>query len=282
MILVDNNQIVFANIFQMVKHNRVDNIDLLRHLILNTYRMYRSKFGKEYGELVICHDSGNVWRKQHFPYYKASRRVAQEQSDMDWDIIYDMTSQLRREFKETFPYKNLKVDCAEADDIIAVITKHYHQQEKILILSGDKDFQQLQVFPNVHQYAPTKKSFLKCEDPKKFLLDHIIKGDSSDGIPNILSDDDTFVCQDKRQKPCGKKKIEGLRATYLEGEMFDHNLQRNWERNETLVDLTKIPDDLEDSILNEYNTEPVGSRSKIYPYCVENSLGKLLPNIDDF
>lgn len=282
MILIDNNQIVFANIFQMAKHNHETNIDLLRHLVLNTYRMYRTKFGKEYGELVICHDSGNVWRKEHFPHYKANRRTAQAASEFDWEQIYDMTSILRREIRDTFPYKNIKVDCAEADDIIAVIAKHYHQAEKILILSGDKDFQQLQIFPSVKQYAPTKKTFLKCENPKEFLLEHIIKGDSSDGIPNILSDDDTFVRPDKRQKPCGKKKIESLKVTYLEGEMWDHNLQRNWERNETLVDLTNIPENLEQIILDEFNKEPIGNRSNIYDYCVQNRLGKLMPNIQEF
>ena len=281
MILVDNNQIVFANVFQMAKSNNMGNLDLLRHLVLNTYRMYRTKFGAKYGELVICHDSGNVWRKNHFPYYKANRRAAQEQSDFDWDVLYDMTSALRREVKETFPYKNLKVDHAEADDIIAVVTKANYQNESILILSGDKDFQQLQRFPNVSQYSPTKKQFLDCDDPEAFLMEHIIKGDSSDGIPNILSDDDTFTEEDKRQKPCGKKKIASIMES-IRSNGVDSSIARNWERNQTLVDLMEIPQDIQDNILEEFNKEPVGSRSKLYSYFVENNLAKLLPNIEDF
>ena len=281
MILVDNNQIVFANIFQMAKNNQMGNVDLLRHLVLNSYRMYKNKFSNKYGELIICHDSGGVWRKDHFPYYKANRRIAQEQSDFDWDVLYDMTSQLRREIKDNFPYKNLKVDHAEADDIIAVVAKANYQNENVLILSGDKDFQQLQIFPGVEQYSPTKKSFLKCENPEEFLLEHIIKGDSSDGIPNILSDDDTFVEQDKRQKPCGKKKIASLMES-IKSDGVDPSIARNWERNSVLVDLMKIPEEIQENILDEFNKEPLGSRSKLYSYFVENNLAKLLPNIEEF
>ena len=73
-----------------------------------------------------------------------------------------------------------------------------------MVLSGDKDFIQLQKYPFVSQYNPIQKKFMSGIDPKQYILEHVIKGDRSDGIPNFLSDDDTFV-KNKRQRPLSKK-----------------------------------------------------------------------------
>ena len=157
---------------------------------------------------MICHDGGKYWRKDVFPHYKANRKKSREKSDLDWNAVHGIMDRLYREVSVTFPYKNIKIEKVEADDIIAILCAKYHTEENIVIVSSDKDFQQLQKYPNVRQYNPMKKEFMKCEDPENFIIEHILKGDSSDGIPNILSDDDTFVVEDKRQKPCGKKKIK--------------------------------------------------------------------------
>ena len=275
MILLDNNQLILANIFQTIRHGSEINEDLLRHLCLNTYRMYRTKF-KSYGDLVICQDSGNCWRRDIFEHYKKNRKKSQDKSDFDWDSIFNSLSKIRDEIVENFPYKSIAVPRTEADDIIAILCKHYHMQEKIVIVSSDKDFQQLQRFPNIKQYSPIHKKFLVCENPERFLTEHIIKGDSSDGIPNILSDDDVFMVEGKRQKPCGQKKIEKL---INESELRETS---NWNRNQMLVDLSLIPEDYEDKILEAFNTAVCGDRSKLFNYFVKHKLNKLMGSIEEF
>ena len=74
MILIDNNQVIIANLFSLLKHNNELDENLLRHMILNTYRMYRKKFHNKYGELVICNDSRS-WRKDIFENYKSKYSI---------------------------------------------------------------------------------------------------------------------------------------------------------------------------------------------------------------
>ena len=277
MILIDNNQIMIANVFATMRQNREIDEDFLRHMVLNTYRMFRTKFKKEYGELVICNDSTNYWRKEIFPQYKASRKKNMDKSDVDWSYIFNTMDVIKREIKDTFPYKNLRVDRTEADDIIGVLCETYHEQEKILIVSNDKDFQQLQRYKNVQQYSPSKKKLLVCDNPEEFLLEHIIKGDSSDGIPNILSDDDVFVQEDKRQNPCGKKKITSIKENLNEWTEKD-----NWKRNQKLIDMRKIPDIFKEEILSQFNSEVNGKRSNLLNYFINKNLRNLMVNIGDF
>ena len=47
--------------------------DLVRHMVLNSLRGYRSRFSDEYGELILCYDDKTNWRRDVFPNYKHSR-----------------------------------------------------------------------------------------------------------------------------------------------------------------------------------------------------------------
>ena len=281
MILVDNNQIILANMFQSLKTDPDVNEDLLRHLVLNSYRLIRKNFLQEYGEIVICHDSSNSWRKKFFSPYKANRSKMKEKSEYDWDKIYSILNIIRDEIEDVFPYKNIKVPHAEADDIIATLTINYSSGEKILIVSNDKDFQQLQRYPNVNQYSTIKKQMLVCEDPQNFLIEHILRGDSSDGIPNILSDDDCFIDDDKRQNRLTKKAIDDINAQL--SSIMNSKYARNWERNQKLIDFKEIPDNIQSEIINEWNKPMlVTNRSKILPYMITNRLKNLMENIEEF
>ena len=286
MILVDYSQIAIANIMQSARQGV--NEDMVRHMILNTLRMYRNKFSDEYGELVLCCDNSNNWRKEIFEHYKAPRKVTREKSDFDWNNLFTILNNIRRELQDNFPYKMVYIDHAEADDIIATLVMNREEklngvvseQEPILILSSDKDFVQLQRFENVKQYSPLKKKFLNTDNPETFLREHILKGDSSDGIPNFLSADDTFVTE-KRQKPLSKKKLAVWAKldpeTFCEGEQF-----RNYQRNQMLIDLTRIPTELQDQIMNMYNEQPNIGRSKLFNYFVKYKLKNLMENISEF
>ena len=286
MILVDYSQIAIANIMQSARQGV--NEDMVRHMILNTLRMYRNKFSDEYGELVLCCDNSNNWRKEIFEHYKAPRKVQREKSDFDWNNLFVILNNIRRELQETFPYKMVYIDHAEADDIIATLVMNREEklngvvseQEPILILSSDKDFVQLQRFENVKQYSPLKKKFLNTDNPETFLREHILKGDSSDGIPNFLSADDTFVTE-KRQKPLSKKKLsvwcELDPENFCEGEML-----RNYQRNEILIDLTRVPLNLQEQIMDSYHEQPTNGRSKLFNYFVKHKLKNLMENISEF
>ena len=280
MILVDMNQISVASVMMhlnMTKQTKPDE-SMVRHMILNSLRMYRTRFVEEYGELVLCYDSKHYWRKDYYPEYKYSRKKTRDTSKHDWDAIFEVLNVIKDELKEVFPYKHLEVYGAEADDIIAALCFELEfDNGKTLIPSGDKDFIQLQKFSNVYQYSPITKKFINGTDPDDYLNEHVMKGDSSDGIPNVFSPDNTFV-DGLRQKPLSKKKI----ATLIEGVFPNDEVKRNYQRNKKLIDLTQSPNELFLECLQEYHKAPDGDRSKLFNYFIQKRLKNLTESIGDF
>jgi 5'-3' exonuclease len=286
MILVDMNQVTISNLMMQIGSRRQNDVDenLVRHMVLNSLRAYRSKFTEEYGELVLCYDSKKYWRREYFPNYKSNRKKDREKSGLDWPLIFDTLNNIRDEIKETFPYKVVEVEGAEADDCIASIVQHIaetpNEFESVLILSGDKDFIQLQKHSFVKQYSPVLKKFVNGQDPTLYIKEHVLKGDRSDGIPNFLSPDNTFA-DDLRQKPLAKKKLDTWIT--LEPEDFcTEEMLRNYQRNKTLIDLDYIPSDLKVAILEEYRKPPKGDRSKLLNYFIQKRLKNLMNDIGDF
>ena len=285
MILVDMNKIVVASVMMHLNITKRDSVDgpLVRHMILNSLRMYRQMFREEYGELVICYDSRHYWRRDFFPEYKASRKKTRETSGHDWNDIFDCLNTVKEELIEFFPYKVLEVYGAEADDIIAALCLELEfDNGKTLILSGDKDFVQLQKYTNVSQYSPITKKFIEGVDPNEYLCEHILKGDVSDGIPNVLSPDNTFV-DGLRQRPLSKKKIADILEDLNEGELlYAASWYRNYQRNQKLIDLKESPKELFLECLETYHKAPEGDRSKLLNYFIDNKLKELMDNIGDF
>ena len=280
MIIVDLNQIMISNLMVQINgRNAVElSEDLVRHMVLNSLRGHYKRFRKEYGEMIIACDSGNVWRREVFPNYKASRKKVRDKSGHDWTKIFEIMSKIKNELKEHMPYKVIELDTAEADDIIAVLVKKYINQ-KILILSGDKDFIQLHN-NRVKQYNPVLSKFVgQGETPSIYIKEHILKGDRSDGIPNVLSDDDVFI-EGRRQRPLTKKKI----ASWVDEMVmtFTEEEQKNYDRNRKLIDLSLIPPELEAKIYNEFDEVKVAHRSKILNYFITRKLKTLIEVIDEF
>ena len=278
MIIVDINQIMISNL--MVTINR-DNLelseDLVRHMVLNSLRGHNKKFRKEYGEMVIACDSKNVWRRQVFPNYKAGRKANREKSEHNWELIFDILAKVKEEIKQFLPYKVIELETAEADDIIAVLTRRI--KEKILILSGDKDFIQLHN-ERIRQYNPVLNKFVgKDENPSLYIREHILRGDRSDGVPNVLSDDNVFI-EGRRQTPLSKKKIEAWVNEVVP--TFTEEQQKNYERNRQLIDLNCIPKELEDNINREFENIEVITRDKILGYFINKKLKTLIEVIDEF
>lgn len=278
MIFVDFNQVCISNIMQDIKNNSDIEENLVRHMILSSLLMYKQKFGREYGELVICCDSPKSWRKDVFPFYKANRKSYRENSDFDWKKIFLILNKIRDELRESFPYRVIEVDGAEADDIIGQFS--LNATEPVLILSSDKDFIQLQSNPNVKQYSIIQKKYLNGINPDTYLKEHIIKGDRGDGIPNILSDDDTFVSE-KRQNKLQKIKIESWIQMDPQ-EFCNDRMYRNYCRNEQLVSLHKTPSDIIDKIVDLYKNYKDNGRSKLFNYFVKHKLKNLMEHIQEF
>jgi 5'-3' exonuclease len=279
MIIIDMNQITLASVmmnFHMTKSDELEE-DMIRHMILNSIRMYRTMFKEEYGEVVLTYDSRHYWRRDIFPQYKQNRKKSRENDSKDWNKIFGLLNDIKSEFKEILPYKYVEVYGAEADDIIGTLCKEY-QDQKTMIVSGDKDFIQLQKYKNVKQYSPILKKMVNGHNPNTYIKEHILKGDSSDGVPNVLSPDHTFV-EGLRQRPLSKKKIEA----WLNSETgMSEEVKRNYQRNHKLINLDNTPDDLQKSILDTFNEAPSGDRSKILTYFIENKLKELTDSIGDF
>ena len=278
MIIVDFNQVMISNLMmQLGNHTNIPLEEgLFRHMVVNSLRSYKQKFQQEFGEIVIACDDRNYWRKQVFPYYKANRKKNRDASEINWNQVFDIFNKIKGEIKEHFPYRVIQVESAEADDIIATLVTE-NNDKTILILSADKDFVQLQKYATVKQYDPIRKKWIKEDNPQQYLYEHILRGDQGDGIPNILSDDDTFVT-DKRQKPMTQKKMDIFKSEGISQVM----LKRNFARNELLVDLTKIPDNIRNSVINKYNEENGKDRSKLFNYFISHNLKLLMDSVGDF
>lgn len=267
-----------------LQKNEILEEDLIRHMVLNSIRLYNKKFSKEYGEMVIACDGPNYWRRDVFPFYKANRKKNRDASQLDWKLIFDSLNKIRDELKVYFPYRVIHLNKIEADDIIATIIIEncdtIINNQKYLILSSDKDFNQLQVYPNVEQYDPIRKKFIKVNDPNLFLKEHILKGDTGDGIPNFLSPDDCFV-SNQRQKPISAKKLE--KWMNEDPRVFCNEEQlRNYHRNATLIDFKQIPQNIRKDILLEYKKEEGKDRSRLFNYFIQNRLKNLMEVIGDF
>jgi hypothetical protein len=283
MILVDMNQVMIANMMMQIGNHQNAEIDvsMLRHMILNTLRANRKKFTAEFGELVICCDDTNYWRRQMYPYYKANRKKTRDKSEMDWNAIFQALNTIRDELKTFFPYKVIQIETCEADDIIGVIAHEegteLNMGEPILILSGDKDYIQLHKYANVKQYDPVRKRWISNANPEKYLAEHIIKGDAGDGIPNVLSVDNAFV-MGIRQRPITQKRL----AEWADINNMDDEVKRNYMRNKALIDLSEVPKGMKEEILSIWSEENGKDRSQLLNYFIKNKLRNLMECITEF
>jgi 5'-3' exonuclease len=283
MILVDLNQVMIANMMMQIGNHHNAEIDegMLRHMILNTLRANRKKFTSEFGELVICCDDKNYWRRRIYPYYKANRKKTRDSSEMDWNAIFIALNNIREELKEFFPYKVIQVETCEADDIIGVITHEEGTElnagEPILILSGDKDYIQLHKYANVKQYDPVRKRWISNANPDKYLAEHIIKGDSGDGIPNVLSEDNALV-MGTRQRPITQKRL----AEWADINNMNDEVKRNYMRNKALIDLNEVPQSMKEEILSLWHKDDGKDRSQLLNYFIKNKLRNLMECITEF
>jgi 5'-3' exonuclease len=179
---------------------------------------------KDFDHCIVCWDgynSGSL-RWNYYNNYKANRdkhyELTSEMTDYDKGIydymkkIYKFHNEHKNEVKrdetddESFQrqrgilqdiLENLFVrqfmyDDVEGDDLIAYYVQHKKKNEKVVIVSGDKDLTQL-INDEVCQYVPTLKKFISPKNSveelgithENTLLKKILCGDASDNIKGI-------------------------------------------------------------------------------------------------
>lgn len=289
MILIDISQVLIAATMVHLSgrgDHSVDEISLeamdeslIRHMVLNSIRSNRVKFADKYGDVVIACDGPNTWRKEYFPYYKANRKKTRDETGLNWGELFRSFDVIREELKLFFPYPVVRVTGAEADDVIATLVEA-NVGDRHMIVSGDKDFQQLQKFPQVEQYNPVQKKFLECTNPDLFLRDHIIRGDQGDGIPNFLSADDVLVTKTRQKSIISKKAAQWVLQDSKE--FCDETTSRYYERNRTLIDFDCIPSEVRSNILLEWETQQGKNRDQLFGYFQSRGLKHLLQEIGSF
>jgi len=275
-ILVDANQIAISHLMVRNKIENEINIDSVRKSIIRVIARIHRRFKQDYGDLVLCYDDKNYWRRDIFPFYKKNRKQERENSKYDWDEVFSVLNIIRDEIRDHFPYQVIQVENAEADDVIASLVLEYSKQESpesTLILSADKDFIQLHKYNFVKQYDPIRNKWITHDNPVQYLQEHIIKGDRSDGIPNILTCDDAIVTG-KPQKKMSKEKISSLAS--MDPQEFTNFIRlRNWKRNSELIDLSKIPQQVVDKIIMTYETTSPKDSISI-EYFIKNNIQDII------
>lgn len=299
MIILDYSQVALSNIFQFEKDLSKDSltrpedaVNIVRHAILTGIKFYKKKYGREYGEVVIACDGKNYWRKDLFPYYKAGRKSSREKSNLDWTLIFDTISSIREDLEQHFPYRVIHLDKVEGDDIIGTLVKWtqsnglvdhgmFEEKQPVMIVSSDGDFKQLHKYNNVKQFSPIQKKMVQCPDPKAYLMEHIAKA-GDDGIPNVLSADNTFVDPTARQGKMTAAKLARFIELGRDGCENDDQ-RRNWDRNNSLINLDNIPDNIEQQILDIYlSSKPKGDKMSIMNYLIKHKCRLLLDELEDF
>ena len=282
MIIVDYSGIALASIII----NKTFDEQMIRHMILNSLRMYNKRYKEEFGEMVLAVDASNNWRRKAFPQYKANRKKDRGKSTFDWNEAFRILNSLREEIRDNFPYKVIHMDQCEADDIIGTLVENSQQFgnfEPIMIVSADGDFKQLQKYDNVSQWSPLTKKLVEEGHPRQNLKLKILQGDAGDGVPNVLSDDNSLI-EGRRQTPLSKKKKEAILQDLIDGELlYAASWYRNYCRNETLIDLSKTPSSLKQNIINNFmEQDPWGNKGKVFPYLVSKKMNRLIESVTEF
>jgi len=283
MILIDYNQIALSNIIVQ----KLNDENMIRHMILNSIRMYNKKYRDQYGQMVICCDGMNTWRKQYFPQYKAARKKNRDnQTDTDWPEIFRILNLVRDEIRENLPYKVIHLEGCEADDVIGTLalqTQEFGKDEPVKIISSDKDFIQLHRFKNISQFSPMQKKEVTDKNPHIYRFNHIIKGDAGDGVPNVKSADNVFVEEGLRQTPIRAKQVEEwLDNSEKLSEVMDTEVYRNYQRNKKLIDLTEIPENISEMIINTFNNSKKPMQMKALNYLIKKRCNLLIESVEEF
>jgi hypothetical protein len=109
-----------------------------------------------------------------------------------------------------------------------------------------------------------------------------MRGDTGDGIPNVLSADDTFITE-KNQTPLRQTRIDAwLENSDNLRESMDDEVYRNYQRNKKLIDLTDIPENIQETIINTFNEQGKTPNMKVLNYLIKKRCNHLIEVVEEF
>lgn len=283
MIIIDFSGSLHFNVHSLDKMGEDITKENLRIGLLNSLLFFMKEFKQEYGPEVVVALDGNSWRKDKFEYYKFKRKESRDKDKFDWKEIHKFYSEIIEEFKGNLPYKFLRLEGAEADDIVAKLVRY--KDGEILIIGSDKDYLQLQLNSKVKQYCPMKKEYITAdiEDIKYKLFFHIMKGDSSDGIPSVINKSNCFY-KGIRQKPLRETYIKETYEKAKNGELEEfvgEEIYNRFIENKELIDFRCIPTQIQEKIVSSF--EEYGELNyNVYKYITTHNLNNFFEEINNF
>ena len=264
---------------------------------------------------VIFDGAGSTTnRKNILSEYKSGR---EDQRVTNWEVFDSLddehdskVDQIVRviHYLKTLPVKTVILDKVEADDIIAYLCDKLpnHPDDKVFIVSSDKDFLQL-VNKNVIVYRPMEKKYYTEEvfkakykmSPQNFILHKTLLGDASDKIKGVkglgekgllkkfpelserdLTFDDIFeICEKKfKDHVIYARIIQGvddLEKNYkvmdLSNPMMDKNEKKYLDEVVKLKELNYIPE----QFISLYNEDQLGGMIRNLDYWLKENFERL-------
>jgi len=263
MIIVDSSIDIYGTVFANLDTFDLRNIqyneksyNMFVHLFLNQllFRIKQFKVCKS-NRMYLAIDSKS-WRKRYFNlvkkryfnnYYKdkevtdeAYKGHREKSEYINFEKIFEIFRDVVYNLSKYTDIVPIKVKDTEADDIIGTICLN-NPDEKITIISGDKDFKQLLVNDNIKMYNGKTHIYESVPNVDLFLKHHIIMGDRIDEVPAI--------------KPrVGDKTAMKMLPTIDMLLNTNIDMKFRYYVNEKLIDLSKSPKYIQKRILYKYNS----------------------------
>jgi len=275
--------------FKKDELGNVPNYDIFAFYLLSSILYKINLFGcSKENPVVIAVDSRKNWRKDYFESikqkyftnygakidlddygYKINRK---KDSKYDWNKIYEIANDVIDVLDKSTDVAVVRVERAEADDVIGVCAKYEANKGKqVYISSSDKDFRQLLInCKNIHLWHPITKSWIEEEDPVRFMQILYLTGDPGDDVPQTKP----------RMGPGTALKtipnLPGLLAV-------DKDFRFRYETNLKLINFDFIPQDIQDDILKEYNKNHLQySQMELLDFFSKYKIVQLIDRVNQF
>lgn len=241
--------------------------DQHKHILLSTIFANIRKFGPD--EVIIAIDDRSNWRKKFYSEYKANRKEKRDVDLFPWEIYFEYINKFTEELKDNFPFKFIQIPYAEADDVIAILSKHLTNSINTIITT-DSDYIQLLHQKNVRIYDPLKKKLIVDKDPLKTLHIKVIAGDSGDNVPGI------------KPRVGPKTAIKLIDTGGLDELLKEDVIRQAYERNKKLIDWNFIPEVIQKATLKSYDEYKIieeFNTMNVMKFLVKNKLRKHMEDL---
>lgn len=267
-LLIDTNNLSMRCLFALAYDPTDTKFNLFKAAFLGSLKKSIKQFKPN--KIIFCQEGFHNWRRELFDDYKCSRAPGREASPVDFDAFFKMNNEFLDDLQHILQNTLfLRIDHLEADDLIALITKH-KKEWNITVISTDKDFYQLHKFSNFRQWDPIKNKFIEVLDPHAALMTKIITGDKSDDIPQL-------------KKGIGPKTVAKILDEGLEEWLSKNDLKEQFDKNRRLIDFEFIPTDLAKNAIVAIDAWKQGKFAgrEYYNFIVKHGMGSEIEHIDE-